>query len=61
MMYMFVLATILAVQGELKVIEPVRVIENLTVQQCVEMLKAAPSFFDLTSNEVRCVKVGDNV
>jgi hypothetical protein len=25
------------------------------------MLKAAPSFFDLTSNEVRCVKVGDNV
>jgi len=56
-MFMFVMFSVLAFQGQLKIVDPVFHIDNISAQQCVELLKKAEKELDLTQYEVRCVKL----
>jgi hypothetical protein len=58
-MYMFVVLSILAFHGELKIVEPVFNVDKLTLEQCVAHLKNASSKLDTSVYELRCVKIGE--
>ena len=60
-MYMFVMLGILAFQGQLKVVEPLSHLDNLTAEQCIALLKEAEKRFDLKDYEFRCIKIGHTV
>jgi hypothetical protein len=58
-MFMFTIMAILAVEGQLKIVEPLHIVENLSAQQCVDMIRVSKDVFDLSKVELRCVKTAE--
>jgi hypothetical protein len=58
--YMFVMFSILAFHGNLKVVEPVFFVNHLTLVECVDMLKEASRRLG-DSYELRCTKLKESV